>query len=233
MCWRSRVEAGTTVVEERHDALELGSEEVGFGTHDEWRVGGDDPAAVDDLGELRRGPDAILAIRLRHRLANQLLETLAFGTTRDLRQVVDLDTRVPDVEGIGHRREREGCAIDLDRRRRDRTGLLGVQTVVPSCDHEARHEPLDVPFEGAGQRLVEVVHVDDEPTIGCGEGTEVGDVGVAAELDLEVGARGSAEIRRHHGRGAAEEREGGGDHAAVADRHELRQPARVLARRAS
>ncbi len=34
---------------------ELVSEEVGFGTDDEWRVGGDDPAAVDDFGELRRG----------------------------------------------------------------------------------------------------------------------------------------------------------------------------------
>ena len=184
-------EAGTTVVEERHDALELVSEVLGFGTDDERRVGGDDPAAVDDLGELRRGSDAVLAVRLRHRLANQLLETLALGTTRDLRQVVDLDTRVPDVERIGHRREREGCAIDLDRRRRDRTGLLRVQAVVPSRDHQACREPLHVPLEGAGQRLVEVVHVDDEPTVGCGEGTEVGDVRVAAELDLEVGTRGS------------------------------------------
>jgi hypothetical protein len=55
-------------------------------------------------------------------------------------------------------------------------------------------------------------------------------VGIAAELDADAGDRRGREIRGHHGGGPAEERERRGEHAAMADRHELgNAPARLLA----
>jgi hypothetical protein len=45
---------------------------------------------------------------------------------------------------------------------------------------------------------------------------------VAASLHAEVGRRGVRQVLGHHRRGAAIEREGGLQHAAVADRHQRR-----------
>ena len=81
-----------------------------------------------------------------------------------------------------------------------------------------------IPLPRPGQRLVEVVEVEDEPPLGRGEGAEVGEMGVAAELRLEARPRGPREIRRHHRRGAAVEGERRGQHAAVAQRHQLAHP---------
>ena len=75
---------------------------------------------------------------------------------------------------------------------------------------------------GPGKRLVEVVEAEDELAVGRGEAAEVRQVGVAAELRVEPGPRARREIRGHQVRGAAVERERRDEHAAVADRNELR-----------
>src|SRR5271163_762532 len=54
-------------------------------------------------------------------------------------------------------------------------------------EDEAGGHALDVPLEGAGDGLIEVVDVEDEAAVGAGEGAEVADVGVAAELGVEAG----------------------------------------------
>ena len=75
---------------------------------------------------------------------------------------------------------------------------------------------------GSGKRLVEVVEAEDELAVGRGEAAEVRQVGIAAELGVEPGARAGGQIRRHQVGGAAVERERRDEHAAVADRNELR-----------
>ena len=106
---------------------------------------------------------------------------------------------------------------------------FGVSAVaVSSSDLEARREPLDIPLERAGKRLVEVVQVEDEIALRGGEAAEVREVGVAAELHLEAARRQAREVVRHHRRGAAEEGEGRDEHAAVPDRQELRDARRGL-----
>ena len=82
---------------------------------------------------------------------------------------------------------------------------------------------------GAGQGLVEVVEVEDEFALRRGEQPEVAEVGVPAQLDAQAGARGAREVLRHQERAAPVERERRDEHAAVADRHELRNPAARLA----
>ena len=78
---------------------------------------------------------------------------------------------------------------------------------------------------GPGMRLVEVVAVEDELPLGCPEHAEVGEMRVPAELGHQARARRGREVRGHDERGAAEEGEGGDQHPAVADGHQLLHPA--------
>ena len=103
----------------------------------------------------------------------------------------------------------------------DRLPLLRVEAAIAPRDGEAGDEPLDVPLEGAGERLVEVVDAEHHSPVGRGEAAEVRQVGVAAELRVEARPRARREIRRHQVGGAAVERERRDEHAAVADRDEL------------
>ena len=77
---------------------------------------------------------------------------------------------------------------------------------------------------GAGQRLVEVVDVEDERALRGGEGAEVGQVGVAAELDAQPGGRCGRQVRGHRQRGTAIEGERRDQHPAVTHRDELGNP---------
>ena len=74
---------------------------------------------------------------------------------------------------------------------------------------------------GPGERLVEVVDVEDQAPVRCREDAEVHQVGVAARLHLDAGARRGGEVRRHDVGAAAEERERRREHASVPDRDEL------------
>ena len=82
---------------------------------------------------------------------------------------------------------------------------------------------------GPGQRLVEVVDVEDHATLRRSEHAEVREMGVAAELDSKPGVRGGRQVACHDERRAAEVGERRHQHAAVADRHELGNPRRGLA----
>ena len=106
--------------------------------------------------------------------------------------------------------------------------LLLVEAAVAAGDGEARDEPLQVPLERAGQRLVEVVEAEDQAPVGRREGAEVGQVRVAAELRVQPRAGAAGEVGRHQVGGAAIEGERRDEHAAVADRDELRHARRRL-----
>ena len=87
---------------------------------------------------------------------------------------------------------------------------------------EAGGEALDVVLEGAADGLVEVVHVEDKAAVGGGVGTEVEDVGVAAELGDDAGVGMAGEVGGHDGDGSAKEAEGAGGHALILDGNQPR-----------
>ncbi len=82
-------------------------------------------------------------------------------------------------------------------------------------EEDAGGHALDVPLEGTGDGLVEVVDVEDDAAIETGEGAEVADVGVSAELVEDGGVGGEGEIGGHDGDGSAEVAEGREGHALV------------------
>ena len=76
--------------------------------------------------------------------------------------------------------------------------------------------------QGPGQRLVEVVDVEDQMALGRGEDAEVHEMAIAADLDVEARGRRGCEVGGHDRGGAAIEGEGRLAHAAIANRDEMR-----------
>jgi hypothetical protein len=87
----------------------------------------------------------------------------------------------------------------------------------PAGKDEAGGETLDVVLEGTADGLVEVIDVEDQAAVEGGVGSEVEDVGVAAELGGDAGVGMAGEVGGHDGDGAAKEAEGAGGHALVLD----------------
>ena len=136
--------------------------------------------------------------------------------------LVHLDPRVPQCECVHAREALHRLPVGLGHCAVDRLSLFGAEAAVAAGDGEARDESLQVPLERARKRLVEVVDVEDEPPVGRGECTEVGEVRIPAELDLQPRPRAVREIGRHWVGGAAEERERRHEHASVSNRDKLR-----------
>lgn len=85
--------------------------------------------------------------------------------------------------------------------------VLLLVSVLTGRDRDAGREPFDVPLEGSGEGLVEVVEVEEERAFRGGVQAEVQQVGVSAELDGEPGVRLGGEVGGHDGGGPAQERE--------------------------
>jgi hypothetical protein len=207
----------------------LGADGEVLDRDDQRRLGDDPRLAVDDLRELRGGGEPARAAGGVERALGALHDLGVPRGAEQLERVVDVEVGVPDVEGP-HRGE--AChrgAVLLDGAGGDLVLLLLLEAVGLGRDHHARREALDVPLPGPGERFVKVVDVEDEPTFGRGEDAEVRDVGVAAELSDEAGARRQREVGGHDLRRAAVEGERRGEHPAEADRDELLHARRVLA----
>ncbi len=91
-----------------------------------------------------------------------------------------------------------------------------AQAVVAAGDHDARRQPLEVPFPGRREGLIEVVDGEDDLPLRGGEATEVDQVGVAAALHADAGGRSARQIGRHGQRRASVKGEGRQNHAPVA-----------------
>ena len=141
--------------------------------------------------------------------------------------VLDVEVGVPDVEDrLGGEGAHRG-AVALHGGQGRLAALACREPVVPSGHDEAGSQPLDIPFEGPGQGLVEVVDVEDQAALRRGVGAEVGQVRVAAQLGSQPRRRGGRQVGGHHQSRAPVEGERRHQHPAVADRHQLGN--RVLA----
>ncbi len=141
--------------------------------HDQRRLIDDLGRSVDLLRELRERGHAVAGVRLgQDGLCPLDLAALDLG--RELLQDrLDLQVRVPDLEvlhpgEVAHRR-----AVLASRVEHDLLLVLGGESVVPCRDQHARAQPLDVPLPWSRNRLVEVVDVEHELSLGRREHPEV------------------------------------------------------------
>ncbi len=176
------------------------------------------------MGQLGEGAHPVLRLGLGQVAPEGLALLLARRGTPALGDRRHVHLRVPDVEVADLGQAPHRPPVLLGHRGDDRPPLAPFEGARPPGDGEARGEPHHVPLPGPRQRLVEVVDVEEQLAIRGGEGAEVGEVGVAAELHGEAAARGARQVRRHHRRGAAVEGERRGEHPPVAERDELADP---------
>ena len=152
-------------------------EDVAFGLHQVLPC--DDPLA----------PVAVLAAPAmcgKHGHLGLLgLQEQRFGPVSALHQGdprAGADVRVPHVHEVLMGKRAHRCPVALGRREHDLATFLSGEPVVPAGHGQAGRQPLDVPLERAGQGLVEVVDIEDQPPRGRGERPEIGQVRVTAQL---------------------------------------------------
>ncbi len=145
----------------------------------------------------------VLALRL---LEDSHLVLASEGLHR-VEQVPHLDPGVPDLEVRHAGVPLHPVAVGGHGVEHRPTRVARLETVVAAGDVDARGESFHVPFERARRRLVEVVEVEHQATLGAGERPEVREVRVAAQPHLEIGRGTRCQVVRHDLGGAAQERE--------------------------
>ena len=186
------------------------------------RVLGDPQVPVAVLGELLERPAVAALARLALDVGGAA-DLVGFGEHAE--ELVDGDQVVPDVEpadaGVPGHPLPVGAQAGRNR-------ALCVHAIGAGEDHDAGHQPSDVPFERAGQRLIEVPQVERQVPFRGGPQSEVEQVRVAAELHDQPTVWTGPQIRRHDRGGSAVVGPRSGRHPAVADRQQLLGADRVL-----
>ena len=143
-------------------------------------------------------------------------------------ELVDVHLGVPDVQVALAGQLPHDLPVARGRGEHDLPAVLVAEPVLPRGHLQAGRQPLHVPFPGRGQRLVEVVDVEDQPALGRAEEAEVGQVRVPARLHDHPGGRGAGQVAGHGQGRAAVVRERGLHHPAVPHRDQVRDPRRGL-----
>jgi len=132
-----------------------------------------------------------------------------------------------DISVLGEPQHR--LAIGPDRRQDCGLALGTGEPKIPAGDLDTGGQALDVPLDGTGKSLVEVVEPEHQRTLGGVEHAEVQQMGIAAELSAQPAGRSRAQIRGHHRRTTPEESKGRGRHPPVSDGNEVLGPLGCLA----
>ena len=155
--------------------------------HDQRWVGDEAGVTVDHSGQLLEGAGAVAGPGLGH-VDHGLVPVLPVPSpivvlgADPLAHLGHVHVRVPDVE-----RAPVGCvaqclAVGAGGGQDHPPAIGGREAPIASGDLEAGHQPLHVPLPGAGQRLVEVVDVEDQTAFGRSEHAEVGEMGITTAL---------------------------------------------------
>ena len=132
---------------------------------------------------------------------------------------------VPHLREGGHR-----LPVGAHRRQRRRARVGLGEAVVAGRDREARRHPLDVVLERPGQRLIEVVHVEQQPRSGEANSPKFDRWASPHSWAIRPGHRRVLEVRRHDLGRAPVEGERRDHHPAMPHRHQVLLPGGVLLR---
>src|SRR4029077_13654240 len=138
--------------------------------------------SVYDRGAFAQRPHAGVAACLLELTLQELPALDVDARGEQARKLVHLDPGVPHVEVALLCEAVHRLTVGRDGLQHRGGNVLALERPVPTGDADARGEALHIPFPGAGQGLVEVVDVEDQLPLRRGEGTEVRQVRVTAEL---------------------------------------------------
>ena len=113
--------------------------------------------------------------------------------------------------GNAHSIGRHGCGNDLPLPR-------AVRAVLTGGNGEAGGQALDIPFPGSLMRFVEIVHVENEVSLGRRVEAKIRGVTIAANLRVDSRFRRTGQIGRHDDRRATVKRQWRTEHSSIANR---------------
>src|SRR5271168_2458766 len=164
---------------------------------------------------------------LRDRMWRRLRGVLFFRGEMQLGDLRRVDALIPEFERMHRRVDRHVVAVGCGRGH----CCLGVARLgepeMTTGYSDARGQPFEVPLPRRGQRLVEIVDIENEMPLRRGEAAEVHQVRITTRLYPDPAYRGFCKVESHEGGGAAEKCERRMQHTAVTDRHKLRNAAFV------
>ena len=212
-----RLERGQVPLVDRCELLQCrGGIGLGEG-HEQRGIGSEAPAPVDHLGQLGHSRIAGAV----HRLVALPRDLLAQGGALQGRgEGAQVEFDEPRLQRRHLAQSRHRLAVAPGSLLRRTSGRLVTVPGILGRDRRTRRQPSDIPVEGAGERLVEVVDVEDERALRRGEHPEVGGMRITAQLHGQPTRGQEAEVRGHDRRGTPEEGELVARHALVAQRDE-------------
>ena len=203
------------------------AEQVADRDDDRW-LGNDPRLPVLDPGQLLQLLHAVPGPGLGQALVDRLALALLQQAVPPGPEVLDVHLGVPDIQ-VGQPGELPHfLPVARGRGERDLPAVLIAEPVLPRGYLQAGRQPLHVPLPGRGQRLVEVVDVEDQLALGRAEEAEVGQVRVPARLHDHPGRRGGGQVAGHGQGRAPVVGERGLHHPAVPHRDQVREPGGTL-----
>ena len=147
----------------------------------EGRVIFDLRQAADDLCELRK-------IVLSHAAGTRVGQT--FPNTRASLFVLDrgdqvfhVDVRVPDIQDVHLAELCQSLSVGSDACGCCVPGKTVAEAVVSAGENEAGGQALYIPFPGGGERLIQIIDVENDPSLRRGKCAEVEKMTIAASLN--------------------------------------------------
>ena len=163
----------------------------------------------------------------RRRLGDPFAQHRLAVLRQHRQKVAVVEPGVPDVEHVHGGKVAHFSAIAAGAGDRRIAAVRVGEPVRTGGEHKRGDEPLDVPLPGCRQCLVEIVDVEDEPALRRGKAAEIHQMAVAAHLDMDAAHRRAGQIGRHDAGGPAVKGEWRLQHAAIAQRHQIRLPSRI------
>ena len=143
--------------------------------------------AIDGFGQLGEGFDAgALACSYRGTFDAFLQLFATCHASSHGENGIHIQVVVPHIQVVHQGKLLHTLTVALHAPHRSLLALLsGVAILSTAYDHAGSH-PLDIPFPGTSECLVEVVHIEDLPALGRGKDTEVAQMGITTELRLDA-----------------------------------------------
>ena len=105
--------------------------------------------------------------------------------------------RVPDIQHLHLAELGHSLAIRSNARDRCIPRKAFAETVVSTGENKAGGQALHVPFPRSGERFIQIVDVENDPSLRCGERAEVEKVTIAASLHAQPGGGRVGQIGGH------------------------------------
>ena len=151
-----------------------------------WRGIVDSGRLADNLDQLRKYEFRTAA---RHRLGDSPAGDCFQVLRQQREEVAVIDAGIPDVEHVHFGEGPHVRAVAARGGNRRVTAVAVAQTVGAGRKDQRRHEPLDIPLPRRGQRLVEVVDIENQPALRRSETAEIHQMSVAARLNMDARRR--------------------------------------------